>query len=259
MSMFGRGRDGPGQETHNSRVANSTANGHEAWESRARVFLSPVAPPSILGLFGFFGATIMVGTHMAGWWGTGTQNLFIVFPFALMFGGVAQFLAGMWSYRARDAIATAIHGTWGSFWIGYGILYLLYALGVLTPAIPGTSQPAFAMWFVVLAAITMMGALASLGESLGIFGVLSTLATGSGFAAAGLWAGAPWLEVIAGWLFIISAAIAWYVASAMMIRSAFGRTVLPTGELNKAANVPGAKPTHPIEYSEGMPGVKVGQ
>jgi hypothetical protein len=35
-------------------------------------------------------------------------------PFAAMFGGLAQFAAGMWAYRARDAIATPAHGTWGS-------------------------------------------------------------------------------------------------------------------------------------------------
>jgi len=31
-------------------------------------------------------------------------------------------MAGMWAYRARDAVATAMHGMWGSFWIAYGIL-----------------------------------------------------------------------------------------------------------------------------------------
>ncbi len=244
--------------THAGNPA-STHGSSEDWVNRTRIFLSPIAAPSILGLYGFFGATTMVGTHLAGWWGSSTSDLFVIFPFALMFGGVAQFLAGMWSYRARDAIGTGIHGTWGSFWIGYGILYLLYALGVLAPAPPGTPEPAFGMWFVVLAAITMMGALASLGVSLGIFGVLSTLAVGSGFTAAGLWAGMTSLEVVGGWLFVISAAIAWYVASAMMVNSAMGRTVLPSGELSRAANIPGGHPVYPIEYPAGMPGSKVGQ
>lgn len=237
----------------------TSPDGTSEWLPRTRVVLSPVAAPSILGLYGFFGATIMVGTHMAGWWGSGTSDLFIIFPFALVFGGVAQFLAGMWSYRARDALATAIHGTWGSFWIGYGILYLLYAVGVLTPAPTGTAQPAFAMWFVVLTMITVMGAIGSLGISLGIFGVLSTLAAGSGLTATGLWAGLPVFETLGGWLFVVSAAIAWYTASAMMLKSATGRTILPTFELNKAANIPGATPTRPLEYPTGMPGAKVGQ
>lgn len=31
-------------------------------------------------------------------------------PFAAAFGGVARFAAGMRAYKARDAIATAMHG-----------------------------------------------------------------------------------------------------------------------------------------------------
>ena len=86
-----------------------------------RVVLQPIAAPSVLGLFGFAGATFIVASNMAGWWGTPDSGLALA-PFAAMFGGLAQFLAGMWAYRARDAIATAMHGTWGSFWLAYGIL-----------------------------------------------------------------------------------------------------------------------------------------
>ncbi|HEY6835960.1 MAG TPA: GPR1/FUN34/YaaH family transporter [Gaiellaceae bacterium] len=66
-----------------------------------RVFLQPIAAPSILGLFGFAGATFIVASNMAGWWGTPTSGLALA-PFAAMFGGLAQFLAGMWAYRARE-------------------------------------------------------------------------------------------------------------------------------------------------------------
>ena len=40
-----------------------------------RVFLQPIAAPSILGLFGFAGATFIVASNMAGWWGTPTSGL----------------------------------------------------------------------------------------------------------------------------------------------------------------------------------------
>ncbi len=59
-------------------------------------------------------------------------------PFAAVFGGIAQFAAGMWAYKARDAIATAMHGIWGSFWVGFGILELLIAAGTI-PANEGPS------------------------------------------------------------------------------------------------------------------------
>ena len=63
--------------------------------ARPRVFLQPIAAPSILGLFGFAGATFIVAANMAGWYGSVTTPGYL-FPFAAFFGGVAQFLAGMW-------------------------------------------------------------------------------------------------------------------------------------------------------------------
>jgi hypothetical protein len=58
------------------------------------VVLTPLAAPSILGLYGFMGATLIVAANLAGWYGT-TRAPEFLFPFALAFGGIAQFLAGM--------------------------------------------------------------------------------------------------------------------------------------------------------------------
>jgi succinate-acetate transporter protein len=223
-----------------------------------RVFLQPIAAPSVLGLFGFAGATFIVASNMAGWWGTPTSGLALA-PFAAMFGGLAQFLAGMWAYRARDAIATAMHGMWGAFWLAYGILNILIAAHALTPPAPWFHNPELGFWFFALAAITASGALAALTESIGLFAVLSTLAAGSGIAAgAFIYGSHGWVQV-AGWLFVFSAGFAWYVATAMMLAAAGGMVVLPLGKYKRAANVPGRKPTRPIELEWAEPGVKMGQ
>src|ERR671939_1867923 len=131
-----------------------------------RVFLQPVAAPSILGLFGFGIATFMVAANVAGWYGNHTTTPLVLGPFALFAGGLAQFLAGMWAYRARDAVATAMHGIWGSFWLAYGILNIFVLTKLLPDVPPGSkSDPGFAFWFVMLAAITLSGALATTAES----------------------------------------------------------------------------------------------
>src|SRR5439155_7318084 len=101
---------------------------------------------SILGLAGFASATFIVASNLAGWWGTPTSGL-VLAPFAGMFGGLAQFLAGMWAYKARDAIATLAHGTWGAFWLAYGILNILLAAHVLTAPTPWYHNPAIGFWF----------------------------------------------------------------------------------------------------------------
>ena len=234
-------------------------NGHgEIAEIRehTRVVLQPIAAPSILGLFGFAGATFIVAAHLAGWYGTEKSGVFL-FPFAAVFGGLAQFLAGMWAYKARDAIATAMHGMWGSFWIAYGILNLLVAVGAY--ALPAGEFPEFGFWFLALAVITGIGALAAVAESLGLVTVLTSLAVGSAFLAVHYLTAVGWWETAGGWILIGSSIAAAYTAGAMMLESAWGRVVLPLGKVNKEANVPGAKFTRPIEYEHAEPGVRMGQ
>jgi uncharacterized protein len=72
-----------------------------------RINLQPIAAPSILGHYAFAGSTLMVAANMAGWYGNSVTALYLI-PFTTVFGGIAQFVAGMWAYKARDAIATAL-------------------------------------------------------------------------------------------------------------------------------------------------------
>jgi succinate-acetate transporter protein len=219
-------------------------------DAPGRVFLQPIAAPSILGLFGFSGATFMVGTYLAGWYG-GPTTLLYIFPFALTFGGFAQFSAAMWSYKARDGIATAMHGLWGSFWMDHGLLYGLLAAGILTK--PAGAWAALGFWFIVLAAITYSGAWASACENKGLFAVLITLAVASSCMAAWELSGIDILKAAAGWIFFFSAFIAWYTATAMMLEGAAGRPVLPLGKTRHVLEAPA------INIGDGEPGVKHGQ
>jgi uncharacterized protein len=248
-------------QTHRHTNGDGGSMDHREWVDHTRVFLQPIAAPSILGLFGFAGATFMVAAHMAGWYGGPTSGTYL-FPFAATFGGLAQFAAGMWAYRARDGLATAMHGMWGAFWIAYGILQLLVATGAIT--LPTGQFTEFGYWFLVLAVITGFGALAALGENLGITAVLATLTVGSAFAAVAFLTGSTattgngW-ETAAGWILLASSVLAAYTAGAMMIAGTWGRTILPLGEYRKAANVPGKRPIRTLEYELGEPGVKHGQ
>src|ERR1044071_3622319 len=169
-----------------------------------RVFLQPIAAPSILGLAGFAGATFIVASNLAGWWGTPKSPLALA-PFAAMFGGLAQFMAGMWAYRARDAIATLAHGTWGAFWLAYLILNILVGTHVVTEPTPWYHNPEVGFWFFALAITT---GLAALAESLGLVAVLGTLAAGSGILAGGFIYGSHGSAEVAGWVLVFSAGFA---------------------------------------------------
>ena len=235
----------------------------DAWRdgfARPRVFLQPIAAPSILGLSGFSVATMMVATIQAGWWGTPT-DLTVVAPFAAMFGGLAQFAAGMWAYRARDAVATLAHGAWGSFWLAFGILEGMIAAHVLPAPAPGAANLPLGLWFLGLAYVTLSAAVAAAAESLGILAVLGTLSAGSALTAGGLMTGgmaSGWTHA-GGWAFVISAGLAWYMATAMVLTAATGRTILPLLKLKREGNVPLSQPVEPIQLAWAEPGVKQGQ
>ena len=218
-------------------------------QPQTSIWLQPVAAPSILGLYGFAGATFMVAAHMAHWFG-GTQTDLVLWPFAAFFGGLAQFLAGMWAYRARDGVATAMHGTWGSFWMAYGVLWLLIGAGKVAIPAAGAAFPALGFWFIVLGAITWAGMAAATAESSVITTVLGFLAAGSTISAIAELAGIEGLRILAGYLFIISALIAWYAATALMVNSAFGRTVMGLGVKRR---------DNELQSGLGEPGVLRGQ
>jgi succinate-acetate transporter protein len=241
---------------HHAERVEYEHNGHHE-DVAARVFLQPIAPPSILGLYGFAGATFIIAAHMAGWYGTAGSNAYL-WPFAAIFGGVAQFLAGMWGYRARDAVATAMHGMWGSFWIAFGILNLMFVTGALVE--PAPKFPELGFWFIALGAITAMGALAVLLEgNFGVTLVLASLAAGCGCAAGGFVAGSEDWTKVAGYVFVVSAGFAFYVASAMMLAAAAGRIVLPMFKRETQMNHVGERLPTPIGLAWSEPGVKHGQ
>jgi succinate-acetate transporter protein len=225
-----------------------------ASENQVRTFLQPIAAPSILGLYGFAGSTFIVAANLAHWYGTPDTPLFL-FPFVAIFGGVAQFSAGLWAYKARDGIATAMHGMWGSFWIGYGILNLLVATHVLSTSDPNF-LPAFGYWFFALGLITFVGAIAAQAENLGLAAVLHTLWIGSGLLTIGFLAArdlnSVWV-IIGGWVLLLSALCAFYAASALMLEGALGRPVLPVGVTKTAQQQPAINP------GAGEPGVAKGQ
>ncbi|MDR0342853.1 MAG: GPR1/FUN34/YaaH family transporter [Nocardiopsaceae bacterium] len=244
-------------------AAATPTNGRDTsfWRSHTTIALQPVAAPSILGLFGFAAATFMVASNLAGWYGTTASRaitMFALVPFAVFAGGVAQFLAGMWSYKARDGLATAMHGIWGAFWLGDGLYLLLVAGGVLLPPTARTFEIGLGYWFIVLAAITVVGAIAALAKNWALFLVLFVLAGGSILLAIAWVTPVSWLVAPAGDVLVASAVIAWYTASALMLEGVFQRPVLPVGHIQMKPRARTAQ-LQPIQYELGEPGVRAGQ
>lgn len=113
----------------------------------ARIFLQPVAAPSVLGSFALASGLLIYGTWVAGAWGNPTAPE-TFFPFVLLFSGLGEFGAAMWAYRARDAVSASIYGAWAAFWLGWSVMWILVLAGSLPLPLLGTPFPSLGQWFI---------------------------------------------------------------------------------------------------------------
>jgi len=227
---------------------------------RASIFLQPIAAPSVLGYFAGASGFLLFGLWLGGGIATTPKNAISLFPFLLLFSGIGQLAAAMWSYRARDAVAASIHGAWGGFWIAYGLLWLLDTAHVIALPAFGHGFQALGQWFIYMAVITFTTAFAALGRSPGQFVSQVIAGAAATLACAGLIAGSTGWQEAGGWVFVAASALFVYHAMALLLNAIFGRVVLPHFNRRREENRLGARPFWPIEFEqEGEPGVKVGQ
>jgi succinate-acetate transporter protein len=113
-----------------------------------------------------------------------------------------------------------------TFWLSYGILNVAFLTGKL--AAPQGRSPELSVWFVALAAITWMGAVAATRtEDLALTTTLVLLAAGATIQAIAKGLDVHGLWLLGGWVFVVGAVCAWYTATAMMFEHMFGRVMLP--------------------------------
>jgi succinate-acetate transporter protein len=227
---------------------------------RAAIFLQPIAAPSVLGDFAGASGFLLFGVWLAGGLGAAPAKSGIaLFPFILLFAGIGQLGAAMWSYKARDAVAASIHGAWGGFWLGYGFLWLLDAGGLVTLPVFGHGFEALGQWFIYMSVITWTTAFAALARGPGLFVAHGVAGSAAAVACAGLIGGFAGVTHAAGWVFVAASALFIYYGSALLLNAVFGRVVLPHFNWRPEENRLGAVSGAPLEYSQGEPGVKVGQ
>jgi|SRR5581483_6964319 len=215
----------------------------------ARIFLQPVAAPAVLGYFALGSGLIIYGSWFALGWGT-EKDASSFFPFLILFAGVGQLAAALWGYRARAAVAAALHGSWGAMFLGIGLIYLLVTTHTITVPQRGAEWQSLGQWFIYLSVISLTTAFAALARSPVGFLAQAVLGAGAGCAAGALLTGSPGWERIASWLFVAAAVFSFYAGAALMLDAVYGKVVLPLLRRGQA---------EPIEYERGDPGVKVGQ
>jgi succinate-acetate transporter protein len=185
-----------------------------------------VGEPAPLGLFGFAAATFTISAVNAGWFAPATA-LFAMVPL-IVFGGIVQFLAGMWAYRKGDTFAATAFGSFGGFNASYGMYVLLKQAGLIVG--PGAGAGVVGVFLLCLGLIAGMLAIAALWKNMALVGVLGCLMVAYALLGIGMIAsGSALLLHVGGWAGLVSSVLAFYTGGAMVMNSISQRPIMPLG------------------------------
>jgi succinate-acetate transporter protein len=189
-----------------------------------------IADPLPLGLAAFASATFTIGTVNANWFGA--NNLAIAIPVALIFGGLAQLLAGMWAFRRGNVLSATAFTTIGSFYLAWSLMEWLAYTHVF-PSVrggdPGYINGVFILTFCLIA---LYLGIAALRENTLLAGVLFLLALTWLCDGIGAFVGGEnWLRYIGGYAGMLTALLAFYLSAAVAINSATRSESWPSFQL----------------------------
>jgi succinate-acetate transporter protein len=212
-----------------------------------------IADPAPLGLGAFALTTFMLSAHNAGW----APDLIWV-GLALFYGGLAQFMAGMWEFRNRNTFGAVAFTSYGAFWLGLATFVLLDVFGKVPATVDVTSALG---WFLLAFAIfnTYMLVWSSLVNR-AVFLVFLTLEVTEVLLAIGFFLGhsaGHGLVLAGGWVGVLTALVAWYASAAGVGNALAERTVLPVGTPMWHPGAPALRPGGPLPRADG--GTQVGR
>jgi succinate-acetate transporter protein len=187
------------------------------------------ADPGPLGLAGFAGTTFFLSVVNTNMLGSSVES--VVLGLALFYGGLAQFVAGMWEFAKGNTFGAVAFSSFGAFWLsfwyllnhlpetappldlfhGIGLYLLIWAIftGYMTVAASRTTG-AILVVFVLLTLTFLVLAIGWLAYSVEDFSKNSS----------------GWIH-LGGWLGIVTALAAWYASFAGVANSTFKRVVFP--------------------------------
>jgi len=167
-----------------------------------------IGNPAAVGLGAFGATTMLLQFHNLGFVGSG-----VVMWLAFIFGGLAQFIAGLQEFKTGNNFGFAAFTTYGAFWIALGGIFLSTQMGLFN--ISGTDIGWFLVIFTLLTAIYFIGSLKQNGALAWVF---LTLLVGFILLDVGhLVPGAAVFNKIAAVELIICALTAWYLMAHVIL------------------------------------------
>ena len=175
--------------------------------------------PAVVGLAGFGMTTLLLQFHNLGIAGLGP-----VLAMGLIFGGLAQLIAGFMEFKTGSNFGFAAFSSYGAFWIGLGIIWILNYFEIYTSSTSDTGY--YLVGWTLLTAIFWIG---SLFIHKAMVLTFTTLLLGFILLDFGHF-GSPVMNVVAAYVLIVCAFSAWYMMAAIILNDLAGREVLKMGK-----------------------------
>ncbi len=177
------------------------------------------ANPAPLGLTGFALTTWMLSMVNAGWYtGAGVP---LVLATAFAFGGTAQFFAGLMEMPRGNTFGFVAFCSYGAFWWAFALFVEFFATKV-----PGQFV---AWWLLMWGVFTFYMWIGTLALNRAVQSIFLALWITFFLLAAGDFIGSAALHHAGGYVGLITAILAFYLAAAEVINETHGKVILPIG------------------------------
>jgi len=186
-----------------------------------------IANPGPLGLSAFALTTFVLSAANAGLF-TGAE---IVLGLALFYGGLTQFCAGMWEFKAGNTFGATAFSSYGGFWIalGFALLPLFKDKNLVELAGGDQALGFFLLGWTIFTGIMLLGSFKVSAAHILLFLCLFLTFL---FLTVGALQKLPDMNKYGGWLGLVTAGIAWYIALAGVLSASQSPLKLPTFPLS---------------------------
>jgi hypothetical protein len=179
--------------------------------------------PGHWAVFAFATTSFMLGFVNSNF--IGSSAVEVVLPVAFIFGGLVQLTVAVLEVARGNTFGACVFGTYGPFWIIYGLYVTFYASKV-NSASAGT---AVALFLAMFAVMTFFFVIASLRTDWVLVAVFVLIDVALGLLAYGAGMANSTATHAGGYVTLAFAVIAWYHALAGLVAGTYGKPLLPVG------------------------------
>ncbi|KAI7828277.1 GPR1/FUN34/yaaH family-domain-containing protein [Kickxella alabastrina] len=191
------------------------------------------ANPGPLGLSAFALTTFVLSLHNADIGQKAGAPTSVIIGLAFFYGGLSQFMAGMWEFASDNTFGATAFTSFGGFWMSYGVIITPFfgvssALNAAGPDVKANALGIFLLGWVIMTFILF---LATLRTNLGLCVLFAMVDVTLLLLCIGDWTMNHQVSKAGGYFGLLTSLIAWYIAASDLIGHHNSFFILPNPSL----------------------------